>query len=542
MKLFNANIRIGIVLVVALSFSISIPYFIFQSIEKHIKSDIENSFHIVLETAEKSILLWVKEEKALAKSWATNSNIISYVEILTKIPETQDSLQNNPATNQIRNMLNPILKSKPSDLFFIISKNNVNIASLNDKDLAQPSLLFKNTEMFNRAFSGETIITLPQLSAFSLLNTTNSLQPKLSIMCIATPIYNSKNQVIALLAFQMDTLNKLSELLKLGKVGTSGETYAFNKNAVLISKSRFNEQLKKIGLIGNDRIETTNILIRDPGKKLRKENYLVNSIYMEDKPLTLMAKSAISGFDGQNFEGYRDYRGVSVVGVWKWNEELGFGIATEMDSEEAFSTLNLIKNSLIIVTFINCFLIFLIGGFSLRYLKFAEHLSFKDGLTGVANRRMLDTRLEFELNRSIRNKSPLALCMIDIDYFKKFNDHFGHLAGDEALKKVAMCIKGAVKRRSDLVARYGGEEFCVVLPNTTINEARCIAENIRLSILEKKLSRDNSDEFPWLTVSIGVSSQILHENSNVKNLIAEADKALYLAKNSGRNCTRTFAS
>ncbi|HOP23603.1 MAG TPA: diguanylate cyclase, partial [Gammaproteobacteria bacterium] len=130
--------------------------------------------------------------------------------------------------------------------------------------------------------------------------------------------------------------------------------------------------------------------------------------------------------------------------------------------------------------------------------------------------------------------------MIDVDFFKSYNDVFGHLAGDDALRKIAMIIKNCVLRKSDLVARYGGEEFCVVLLDTISENAYNIAEKIREKVYTEKIHRNPIEGFEWITVSIGVKTLIVDENTDISTEIAQADTALYQAKNTGRNRTQIF--
>jgi len=164
-----------------------------------------------------------------------------------------------------------------------------------------------------------------------------------------------------------------------------------------------------------------------------------------------------------------------------------------------------------------------------------QRLMNSDGLTGLSNRRHFDEYMELEWRRSQRDHSQLSLLMIDVDYFKSFNDNFGHLEGDEALRKVAEAIRDAGARPSDLPARYGGEEFALVLPNTTPGGARLVAEKLRQTVAELKIAHIAPTEGSSLTVSIGLSTVIPQPGSNCRQLILAADKGLYRAKHNGRN-------
>ena len=159
----------------------------------------------------------------------------------------------------------------------------------------------------------------------------------------------------------------------------------------------------------------------------------------------------------------------------------------------------------------------------------------QDGLTGIANRRFLDQVLEQEFRRHQRTQKPLSIIMIDIDFFKSYNDFFGHLSGDDVLRLCAKKMSELICRAGDLVARYGGEEFCVVLPNTKLNGAKSLAEALRTGIEGLAIERNDLENWKYLTISLGVSSLKPDQNDTVKKLFNAADQALYQAKQSGRN-------
>jgi diguanylate cyclase (GGDEF)-like protein len=165
----------------------------------------------------------------------------------------------------------------------------------------------------------------------------------------------------------------------------------------------------------------------------------------------------------------------------------------------------------------------------------AERLAKQDGLTSLANRRYLDESLAIEIKRATREKKPLAVIMVDIDYFKKYNDFFGHLAGDDVLKKVARLLNRAANRAGDLVARYGGEEFSIVLPNTDRKGAKAIAESLRLTVETEAIPHAEDAVFSCLTISLGGVSGIPGNGETPESIIRRADQNLYSAKKAGRN-------
>lgn len=158
-----------------------------------------------------------------------------------------------------------------------------------------------------------------------------------------------------------------------------------------------------------------------------------------------------------------------------------------------------------------------------------------DALTGIFNRRKFDQVLALEWNRAKRTPLPLALIMIDIDKFKLFNDQYGHQAGDECLRQVAVCLRETVNRPTDLVARYGGEEFVVLLPDTNIHGALAIAQQLCIALGELKIPAATQAPSPWVSASFGVACQIPQQDDAAFHLIEVADRALYRAKSNGRN-------
>ena len=164
-----------------------------------------------------------------------------------------------------------------------------------------------------------------------------------------------------------------------------------------------------------------------------------------------------------------------------------------------------------------------------------EALSYLDGLTGIPNRRSFDRTLALEWNRAQRTGTPLALVLLDVDLFKHFNDHYGHLAGDQCLQTLARALERAARRAGDTVARYGGEEFVVLLPNTSLHEALEIARGIQREV--RALELPHVETSPGIvTVSLGVSSLLPSSVLVPEDLVRQADQALYRAKFAGRDC------
>jgi diguanylate cyclase (GGDEF)-like protein len=171
-------------------------------------------------------------------------------------------------------------------------------------------------------------------------------------------------------------------------------------------------------------------------------------------------------------------------------------------------------------------------------LKFQSDLlrsmALVDGLTGVANRRHFDELLENEWRRCVRNGHPISLIMIDVDFFKLYNDSYGHQAGDDCLKAIGFILKSCFSRPHDLVARYGGEEFVCLLPETDLQGAEQKANELEAAVRALSIPHDKSTVAPIVTISLGVASAVPARGENASALLAVADKLLFSAKSAGR--------
>lgn len=164
-----------------------------------------------------------------------------------------------------------------------------------------------------------------------------------------------------------------------------------------------------------------------------------------------------------------------------------------------------------------------------------EEQNFYDGLTNIYNRRFFDESMNRTIKSLSRSSSSLSLLMIDIDFFKKYNDTYGHAAGDACLKIVANTLTGCMQRADDFVARYGGEEFVAVLPNTDESGARVVAERLLAAIQEKRMPHEKSDAADYVTISIGGVTGLVKHTHTADDFIKSADEMLYKSKRSGRN-------
>jgi len=273
--------------------------------------------------------------------------------------------------------------------------------------------------------------------------------------------------------------------------------------------------------------------------------------FEREKPDLILLDIILPGIDG--FEVARRIRAMERMGEWTpiifltaltKDEDLERGIEAEGDdyllkplSEvvlgakvRAMQRIIQMRHSLLVLT---------------RKLDSANReltrLSAVDGLTGIANRRQFDEALSREWRRCLRTREPLSLLMADVDFFKQYNDGYGHQAGDECLKAVADILRQQLRRPADIVARYGGEEFAAVLPATGLDGAMRVAEAMRSGVQGLGVPHE-STSFGVVTVSLGVATLAPGLPEGMPKLLSAADRALYEAKRQGRNCVQAAAS
>jgi len=541
----------------------SSAWFALERIKEESLKTIKNSLQAVTETTHESLHIWINNRQNNIIEIAQDETLILLTQELLQAnndseKKTEASYLANSALQELRSFMKSKMKIHQDIGFFIISVNKINIGSMRDNNLYETNVIFnKRPKFFNRMLKGETLFVPPINSDVPLQMKNGSFADNLPTIFIGSPIYDHNQDIIALLTLRIDPSSDFSRVAQLGRIGASGETYAFDNKGMLVTQSRFEQQLQQIGLVASQDTSLLSIRITDPGGNMI--NGYVPQMKRSQLPLTVMARSAVKGESGFNVDGYRDYRGVPVFGSWIWDSSHGFGLATEIDVEEAlvshYKTRNILILAVLFITIVSLggFLIWITiekqGNEKLKKAfekledlveertKELQALSYQDGLTDIGNRRKFDQFLEQEWSRAMRHQESLSLIMIDIDFFKPYNDNYGHIQGDDCLKQVAKLLAKTSKRETDIVARYGGEEFVVLLPRTSLKQAKVLAEKCRQQIIEKNIEHQftNVDNINYVSISLGVSSMIPSLDTSTSLLIKQADLKLYLAKNNGRN-------
>jgi diguanylate cyclase (GGDEF)-like protein len=239
-----------------------------------------------------------------------------------------------------------------------------------------------------------------------------------------------------------------------------------------------------------------------------------------------MGTFAMARIPLRSFIGQRDPSRADAGSIVAWVPLNDAVVTFKRDVAEA------IVIALFIVFFLEAMLFFALG--QEQKLAMQRKESVTDALTGVSNRRHFDEVLDAEIRRGARGGHPITVILADVDYFKRYNDHYGHQMGDDCLAKVAEAMSSELRRAGDFIARYGGEEFAVVLPDASMTAGLAVAEKLRRAVESLRIPHEKHPGGQKVTVSMGVASGRVSQN-DAKAIVAMADEALYRAKGAGRN-------
>jgi PAS domain S-box-containing protein len=349
-----------------------------------------------------SLSAWLDGQLKIAKSWAEEDGVQTAIADLMNSPILldwdKDRLLASTELKQIRTRLKPVCDAHGYVDFVVIDGQGLQVAALLDEALGT-KLAGRPLETILSAFDGPPVVTLPFLSEIALPDADGQTSVNQTTMLVATQVKNLQGDVIAVLAFRLRT-DQLAKALESVRPGESGETYAFDKSGQLLSDSRFNDQLRKLGLIADslDSRAALQLQLRDPGGDLAAG--FRSKLPRDDWPLTLMAKNATRGEDGADVTGYRDYRGVRVIGAWRWLPKYQFGVAHEIDYGEAYSQTVWLKS--IFFGWLAIFATALVVSIGLhRRQQQAKHsrLRTQDALATITNRLqvVLDSATQFSI-------------------------------------------------------------------------------------------------------------------------------------------------
>jgi PAS domain S-box-containing protein len=311
-----------------------LAWFALDRVKEKIQADVGDALQIVLHTTRESLNLWVESNKSQLIRLAEDPRLVSLTEQHLLVPRDKISLFESKTLMEIRAFFRRHRDRERLTGFFVISPDFTNIISMRNSDIGSKNLIASQAlDLLNRAFRGETVMVPPIWSDVPLNTSSEGKSAPSPTMFFAAPIKNKQGNVVAVVVQSVDPTRDFTRLIQLGRLGKSGETYAFGAYGKLLSESRFEEDLIKAGLLSEGQTSILSVSVRDPGGDMTKG--FTPSVPRYQQPLTRMAEQATKGKSGLNVAGYRDYRGVWAYGVWLWDDNLGVGLATEIDQADA---------------------------------------------------------------------------------------------------------------------------------------------------------------------------------------------------------------
>jgi two-component system, sensor histidine kinase and response regulator len=406
-KLQSNKYIIVSIMALFLAMTITITWIALNKVKSNTIKQTENSLQTVLNISDETILLWLNHQLEQLEYLAANPLTVELVKNLLQDPIDNESLSNNTTLEKLRKHVINSGELTKNVGFFIINPDYINIGSMRNTNLGDINQIYKlRPTLLEETFSGKSNFIPPIFT--DLDNSSHE-----ATMFYAAPVRDENNKVIAVMTIRENPLEEFSKICQISRLGKSGETYAFDGNGILISNSRFDDQLQEIGLLEKGKLSILNIVLKDPGGNLTKGYH--PEILPENQPFTEMTRNGINGESGTNLTGYRDYRGIEVYGTWKWHRNLNFGIALEIDKKEALSsyllTRTIILTILIIIVFLaiaSTIISILMGERSNKILKTAN-----EELESRVEERTLSLAQSEERSRSILESAGEGIFGVD---------------------------------------------------------------------------------------------------------------------------------
>ncbi len=314
----------------------------------------------ILLTTHEALAIWERQNKLNIIELTENPVLRGLTGSLLSLPEDAAIIESSPQLWNIRKFMDKMQATRGFVDYSIVSEDFLNYATPDNPDLLDKNIIsIQRPRVLDKAMLGSTIFVPP--TTFESDHEGDHGKGDMSLVSIASPINGHDGKVLAVLILYYNAADDYQRIIALGRLGKTGETYAFDKNGSLMSTNRFDDMVHSLGLIEENQKAIINLRVADPGGNL-VEGYALDKDAM--LPLTVSVKSATARKTGRNLEGYRDYRGVPVYGAWLWDDELGLGLVTEIDVDEALGSFRLVRNTVIAVIFITILLGSLMTGLS----------------------------------------------------------------------------------------------------------------------------------------------------------------------------------
>jgi hypothetical protein len=325
-----------------------VGWWVHRSVERAMQADVKSDLTTVLNADVAALRVWLHEQTinttVLAESPAVVPVARELIALADKAGTTRAALLQDPAGAKLRATVAPSLKLFGYQDYMVITPK-LRIASCGNDALIGETAPEDRRVLFEKVLRGQAQVTRPIRSVYPLLDKTGRPRTGVPTILVAAPLRDAEKQMLGVLVCRIPPEETFTKLLNVARPGKSGETYAFDKNGLMASSSRFDDQLKAIGLLADlpDAQSILTLELRDPGVNMTTGERPAQK--RAQQPLTRLAAEATAGHDGVDVMGYRDYRGVPTVGAWTWLPEYDFGVGTEVDYDEAYSVLFVLRRT-----------------------------------------------------------------------------------------------------------------------------------------------------------------------------------------------------
>ncbi len=349
-------------------------------VKRETKNNIKNLLQLNLSANLTALKSWVNDKKQDAETIASEPQILQAIYSIMEIPKTpnlsdiqiEKKLKESDELKLLRKRLDVVCKLHGFLGFVLLNEKGLQVAALFQDPIGKKGLI-EQSSFFKLPLQDKTIVSHPFIATIDLPDKENKWLPNQPTMFVSTPIKSATGKIIGVLSFRMRPEESFSKIMQVSRFGKTGETYAFNKNGVMLTDSRFNAQLKRLKLIpsNNNSRSILEVKIQVPAESTKKNPSITNNRF------TLLAESALRGETKDNVEGYLNYRGVLVVGAWAWITDFDFGIGTEIEYQEAFSLLR----TLLIIFFLFFILLVIASLIAFNYRN--NQIKVKNELAGI---------------------------------------------------------------------------------------------------------------------------------------------------------------
>jgi PAS domain S-box-containing protein len=311
-----------------------VAWFALERMDRQLRAELVDTLVTVNKSVNVSLDMWLENRTREIQHLAQDRDLLPLTQQLLALPRDADTIRNSQVLERMRTLYRYYMDEMNAEGFFIIAPDYISIGSMRDANIGTRNLIADQlSQLMKRAFTGETVFIPPIYSDVPLKDASGRVLERTATMFFATPLYDPSGTVVAVLTLRFDPVSEFARMTHVGQVGATGETYAFDRQARLLTESRFDDHLAMLAEYFPGETRLLSMRIKDPGGNLLKGFQPASE--RDQWPLTRMAKVALNKRDGRDISGYRDYRGIPVIGAWSWLDRLDIGLATEIDLSEA---------------------------------------------------------------------------------------------------------------------------------------------------------------------------------------------------------------